>query len=100
VTFFPAAVVLGFGMTVTVAPLTTTDMEAVPPGTVGIASGVNNAVASVAGLLAIASFGMVMFSTFNTDLRRNLTAAHVARVTAEAVIAQRAKPAAIELPAS
>jgi len=99
-TFFPAAIVLGFGMTVTVAPLTTTVMEAVPPGTVGIASGVNNAVASVAGLLAIASFGMLMFSTFNADLRRNLAAANVAPVTAEAVIAQRAKLAAIELPAS
>jgi EmrB/QacA subfamily drug resistance transporter len=97
-TFFPAAVVLGFGMTVTVAPLTTTVMEAVDPGAVGIASGVNNAVASVAGLLAIAGFGMVMFATFNAQLRRELTAANVAPVTAEAVIAQRAKLAAIEPP--
>jgi EmrB/QacA subfamily drug resistance transporter len=99
-TFFPAAVVLGFGMTVTVAPLTTTVMEAVDPGVVGIASGVNNAVASVAGLLAIASFGMVMFATFNAELRRELAAANVAPVTAEAVIAQRAKLAAIEPPSS
>jgi hypothetical protein len=97
-TFFPAAVVLGFGMTVTVAPLTTTAMEAVDPGAAGIASGVNNAVASVAGLLAIASFGMVMFATFNAELRRELAAANVAPVIAEAVIAQRAKLAAIEPP--
>ena len=100
VTFFPAAAVLGFGMTVTVAPLTTTVMGAVPPGAVGIASGVNNAVAGVAGLLAIASFGIVMFSTFNADLPLELAAAHVAPMTAEAVIAQRAKLAAIEPPAS
>jgi EmrB/QacA subfamily drug resistance transporter len=97
-TFFPAAVVLGFGMTVTVAPLTTTVMEAVDQSAVGIASGVNNAVASVAGLLAIASFGMVMSATFNAELRLELAAANVAPVTAEAVIAQRAQLAAIEPP--
>jgi EmrB/QacA subfamily drug resistance transporter len=97
-TFFPAAVVLGFGMAITVAPLTTTVMEAVDPGAVGIASGVNNAVASVAGLLAIASFGMVMFATFNAELRRELAAANVAPPIAEAVIAQRAKLGAIEPP--
>ena len=100
VTFFPAAAVLGFGMTVTVAPLTTTVMGAVPPSAVGTASGVNNAVAGVAGLLAIASFGIVMFSTFNADLPHKLAAANVAPMTAEAVIAQRAKLAAIEPPAS
>ena len=100
VTFFPAAAVLGFGMTVTVAPLTTTVMGAVPPSAVGIASGVNNAVAGVAGLLAIASFGIVMFNTFNAGLPRELAAANVAPMTAEAVIAQRAKLAAIEPPAS
>jgi predicted MFS family arabinose efflux permease len=99
-TFFPAALVLGFGMTVTVAPLTTTVMEAVDPSAVGIASGVNNAVASVAGLLAIASFGMVMSVSFNAELRRELAAANVAPVTAEAVIAQRAKLAAIEPPSN
>jgi len=75
-------------------------MGAVPPSAVGIASGVNNAVAGVAGLLAIASFGIVMFSTFNADLPHELAAANVAPMTAEAVIAQRAKLAAIEPPAS
>jgi EmrB/QacA subfamily drug resistance transporter len=97
-TFFPAAVVLGFGMTVTVAPLTTTVMEAVDQSAVGIASGVNNAVASVAGLLAIAIFGMVMSATFDAELRRELTLANVAPATADAVIAQRAQLAAIEPP--
>jgi hypothetical protein len=85
-------------MAITVAPLTTTVMEAVDPGAVGIASGVNNAVASVAGLLAVASFGMVMFATFNVELRRELAAANVAPPIAEAVIAQRAKLEAIEPP--
>jgi hypothetical protein len=99
-TFFPAAIVLGFGMTVTVAPLTTTVMGSVAPGAVGTASGINNAVASVAGLLAIASLGMVMSNTFDTQLGHDLAEANVSQTIVEAVSAQRAKLAAIEPPAN
>jgi EmrB/QacA subfamily drug resistance transporter len=49
--------VVGLGMAVTVAPLTTAVIAAVPGNQTGVASGINNAVASVASLIAISVFG-------------------------------------------
>ena len=97
--FFPGIVVLGFGMTVTVAPLTTTVMNAVGPDAAGTASGVNNAASRVAGLLAIAIFGSLMAWSFDARLPEALQAANVPPDLAAAVQAQRAKLAAVELPA-
>ena len=99
-TFFPAAMVLGFGMTLTVAPLTTTVMQSVSPEAAGTASGINNAVSSVAGLLAIASLGIVMSHTFNAELRGALAAAHLPSAIAEDVESQRARLAAIDVASS
>ncbi|MXP23580.1 DHA2 family efflux MFS transporter permease subunit [Gordonia sp. HNM0687] len=55
----PAVVLFGLGMTITVAPLTAAALAAVPPGRAGIAAGVNNAVARLAGLLAVAVLPVV-----------------------------------------
>jgi EmrB/QacA subfamily drug resistance transporter len=68
ITFFPAIMVTGFGMTITVAPLTTVVMSSVGPDRVGAASGINNAIARLAGVLAVAVFGIVMVKAFSHRL--------------------------------
>jgi EmrB/QacA subfamily drug resistance transporter len=96
--FFPPVVVLGLGMAITVAPLTTTVMSSITQNRAGIASGVNNAVARTASLVAIAILGVVMLHVFKTSLDRRLTAANVSAPAAQSVQSQSTKLAAIDIP--
>jgi EmrB/QacA subfamily drug resistance transporter len=67
-TFFPAVVVMGLGMALVIAPLTTTALTSVSGRHAGLASGVNNAVSRTASLLCIPVLGIFVFMTFSTQL--------------------------------
>jgi EmrB/QacA subfamily drug resistance transporter len=64
----PALIVFGLGLSATVAPLTATVLDSVEERHVGIASGVNNGISRVAGLLAIAVLGAVISAKFGADV--------------------------------
>jgi MFS family permease len=99
-TFFPAIIVLGFGMAISVAPLTTTVMNSVNQSHAGIASGVNNAVSRTAGLLAVAVFGLIMFHAFNSCLDRRLNQMPLTAEVRQALNSERLKLAAADIPRS
>jgi EmrB/QacA subfamily drug resistance transporter len=67
----PGVLVFGLGLSATVAPLTNTVLGAVPQHNAGVASGVNNQIARVASLLAIAAIGAVVAATFESELGRD-----------------------------
>src|SRR5215467_9384057 len=96
--FFPPVVVLGLGMAITVAPLTTTVMSSIAQNRAGIASGVNNAVARTASLVAIAVLGVVMLHVFRTGLDYTLGGANLPVPVAQSLQTQSIKLAAIDIP--
>jgi EmrB/QacA subfamily drug resistance transporter len=97
--FFPAVVVLGFGMAICVAPLTTTVMNAVDERWAGIASGVNNAVSRTAGLFSVAVFGIVMLQIFARRFEDALRRIPLPRATSSALNAQRFNLGGVGIPA-
>lgn len=96
--FFPPVAVLGLGMAISVAPLTTVVMSSVSQTHAGVASGVNNAVARTAGLVAIAIFGIIMLHVFKGELNRRLVESRLPSLVVQSVQTQSNKLAAIKIP--
>jgi EmrB/QacA subfamily drug resistance transporter len=98
--FFPAFLVLGFGFAISVAPLTTVVMDAVDQERAGTASGINNAVARVAGVLAIAILGIVMVKLFSSSLDRSLGAGQIAPGIFDYIRSNEIKLAGMDVPSA
>lgn len=97
-TFFPAMAVLGLGMAISVAPLTTTVMGSVAQNLAGTASGINNAVSRIASMLAVAVFVAVAVGVFATALDARLRAMPVSAEVRHTLDAQAARLTEVKLP--
>ncbi len=96
--FFPAIIVMSLGMTVSVAPLTTTVMGAVATHQAGIASGINNALSRTASLLAVAVFGILMLATFNRNFELRLAQIEVPTAVRSQLLEEKSTLAAVKIP--
>lgn len=98
--FFPAVVVLGLGMAVTIAPLTTVVMNAAGQDRAGVASGINNAIARVAGVLAIAILGIAMVTAFAYRLHQQLAKHSLPPGIVHEIQAEAVKLGGLQIPAN
>ncbi len=95
--FFPAMIILGLGMSATIAPLTTAVMNAANVEHSGVASGINNSVGRIAGVLSIAVLGLFMFTTFSGNIKEELHASALPTEIKESIAQQTTKLAAMSI---
>ena len=96
--FFPGLVISGMGMAVCIAPLTTAVLGAVQVEYSGLASGINNAIARIAGLLAIAAFTLFIVSSFQRNLSRELTTVAIPTELRSEIIGKSNRLAGLDIP--
>src|SRR5579871_4551602 len=87
---------LGLGMAISVAPLTTAVMNAVDQSDAGTAPGINNAASRIAGVLAVAVFGVILTSVFQHELKRKLDCFGLEPAERARIESQTSKLAAVE----
>jgi EmrB/QacA subfamily drug resistance transporter len=97
--FLPAVVVLGVGMTVITAPLTTTVMSSAPARLSGTASGINNTLLSTANVLAVALLGVVALHSFSAALNSKLAPLQLPAAARQELAANQSRMADLEPPA-
>ncbi len=97
-TFFPGIVLLGIGMGITVAPLTTSVMSSVASHFAGTASGINNAVSRTAGVLAIAVVGAVALIVFSHAMQTRTASIQISGEARAALSAEATRLGAAAVP--
>jgi Major Facilitator Superfamily len=98
--YFPGSWLLGVGMGITVAPLTTAVMGSVSSSHAGIASGINNAVSRTAGVLALATLGALGLLLFSRALASRSAPLNLLPADQAALQAEAAKLGDAQAPAS
>jgi EmrB/QacA subfamily drug resistance transporter len=88
-TYFPAALLLGCGGAFFIAPLTAAVFDSSDPALAGTASAINNAISRTAGLLAIATFGIVLATVFDANFDARLDRAAIGARTRTVAHTQR-----------
>ena len=91
----PGMAVFGLGLSITVAPLTAAVLAGVEDEHAGVASGVNNAVARVAGLLAIGAVGAVVAAQFGSSLDHGLAHNRLSAPARAAIERTRGRPLSV-----